>query len=249
MQKLASELNRLYLPAAAMSPEWLAQRIQGQAIPGIGLATEAGLTRAIVMAFDKLDDGDGAQHWEHLCTVANCLQTELGFPAPAVSISGANGFRLWLSLKTPVATSLVQEFVDLLRKAYVPEMAVQADASGEAVEIPPCLQQSTGRWAAFINPGLGASFAEESGLEMAPPLAGQSALLGGLESIGDALFEQALQTLRPTHAAAPSATGQSPARAAAPEGLLLRDATLEDIVSFLHSKNIEPTFRHLIKKP
>jgi hypothetical protein len=32
----------------------------------------------------------------------------------------------------------------------------------------------------------------------------------------------------------------------APEGLLLKDATLEDIVRFLHSKNIEPTFRHLI---
>jgi hypothetical protein len=29
--------------------------------------------------------------------------------------------------------------------------------------------------------------------------------------------------------------------------LLLRDATLEDIVRFLHAKQIEPTFRHLIR--
>ena len=35
---------------------------------------------------------------------------------------------------------------------------------------------------------------------------------------------------------------------AASEGLLLKDATLEDIVRFLHSKNIEPTFRHLLPK-
>jgi hypothetical protein len=28
--------------------------------------------------------------------------------------------------------------------------------------------------------------------------------------------------------------------------LLLRDATLEDIVRHLHAKNIEPTFRHLL---
>ncbi|MFI3748300.1 hypothetical protein, partial [Citrobacter braakii] len=28
--------------------------------------------------------------------------------------------------------------------------------------------------------------------------------------------------------------------------LLLKDATLEDIVKLLHSRNIEPTFRHLI---
>lgn len=31
-----------------------------------------------------------------------------------------------------------------------------------------------------------------------------------------------------------------------PQALLLKDATLEDIVNFLHSKNIEPTFRYLI---
>lgn len=33
-----------------------------------------------------------------------------------------------------------------------------------------------------------------------------------------------------------------------PAGLLLKDATLEDIVKLLHSRNIEPTFRHLIAK-
>lgn len=31
-------------------------------------------------------------------------------------------------------------------------------------------------------------------------------------------------------------------------GLLLADATLEDIIEFLHCKNIEPTFRHLLVK-
>jgi hypothetical protein len=35
-------------------------------------------------------------------------------------------------------------------------------------------------------------------------------------------------------------------RATPQDGLLLKDATLEDIVQFLHAKNIEPTFRHLI---
>lgn len=31
-------------------------------------------------------------------------------------------------------------------------------------------------------------------------------------------------------------------------GLLLKDASLEDIIQFLHSKNIEPTFRHFLVK-
>src|SRR5690606_22217199 len=30
--------------------------------------------------------------------------------------------------------------------------------------------------------------------------------------------------------------------------LLLKEASLEDIIQFLHSKNIEPTFRHLLVK-
>lgn len=31
-------------------------------------------------------------------------------------------------------------------------------------------------------------------------------------------------------------------------GLLLADASLEDIIQFLHSKHIEPTFRHMLVK-
>jgi hypothetical protein len=44
------------------------------------------------------------------------------------------------------------------------------------------------------------------------------------------------QAQAPAKAKAPSAT---------PGGLLLKDATLEDIVRHLHAKNIEPTFRFL----
>lgn len=40
-------------------------------------------------------------------------------------------------------------------------------------------------------------------------------------------------------------TPQTPAAAS---GLLLKDASLEDIIEFLHCKNIEPTFRHLLVK-
>ncbi|WP_409032981.1 hypothetical protein [Janthinobacterium sp. CG_23.3] len=39
---------------------------------------------------------------------------------------------------------------------------------------------------------------------------------------------------------------QAPERVVVADGLLLEDATLEDIVKLLHPKGIEPTFRHLI---
>ena len=201
----------------------------------------------MVIAFDKQADSEGAQHWSLLCLVANALQVQLGLPAPAVSISGAHGYRLWLSLEVPVPTALVQKFLELLRKAYFPSMALRPDAAIAPVELPPCLHQGTGKWSAFINPGLGASFSDESGLEMAPPFAGQAALLESLKSISEPQLLHAMNILQQSHGVATVASEPVSERASAPHGLLLKDATLEDIVTYLHSLNIEPTFRHLIR--
>lgn len=241
MQKLLSELTRLYLPAGALPPGVLEQHVLGQTSLAISLVTSEGLTRAMVIDFHKMADGEEAQHWHLLCVVANALQAELGFPAPAVSISGADGYSLWLSLESPVPVAQARQFLELLHAAYFPGIDLRADA---AVELPPCLHQGTGKWAAFINPGLGASFADESGLEMAPPLAGQAALLEGLQSISEAQFLRAMNLLQQS---SPVVSEPVPLRAATPHGLLLQDATLEEIVRHLHSKNIEPTFRHLIR--
>jgi hypothetical protein len=188
----------------------------------------AGETRCIGLPFRRQPDDGEAGHWERLCAVANAVQGELGLPAPAVSVSGDGGFGLWLSLAQPVAAAQAREFRDLLCAAYCPGAAGAADAPPA---LPPQLNQASGKWAAFIHPGMGASFAGDEGLEMPPPEAGQVALLEGLESATPAQFAHALARLRPQGRAA--------------EGLLLRDATLEDIVKHLHSKNIEPTFRFL----
>lgn len=246
MQKLISELLRLYLVPGAIAADELEQHVQGYTRRPIGLASGEGLTRAIVIDFKKIADGDEAQHWTLLCTMANALQAELGLPAPAVSISGNDGFALWLSLETPVPVARARGFVALLHKAYMPGIEPGSDAAAAAVELPPCLHPVTGKWAAFINPGLGASFAQESGLEMAPPPAGQIALLEGLQSIGAAQFSHAENTLRQSQERSPRAGAPRHPSATAPDGLLLADATLEDIVRHLHAKNIEPTFRHLI---
>jgi hypothetical protein len=232
-----------------MSPEALAQHLSGQSTVSVNLTTADGMTRAMVIDFHKMaGDSEEAQHWSRLCAVANALQDQLGFPAAAVSISGADGYGLWLSLEAPVPVAQAQEFLERLREAYFPDMNLRPDAASAPVELPPCLNQGTGKWAAFIHPGMGASFADESGLEMAPPLAGQAAFLEGLQSISEAQFLQAFDTLRQSHSAAPVASAPRPQLTVAAEGLLLRDATLEDLVSFLHSKNIEPTFRHLIQR-
>lgn len=250
MQKLDSELTRLYL--------------QPQATQGgtPALATADGGTRAIAIAFNPIANEEEGQHWTRLCAMANAMQAELGLPAPAVSISGT-GYNLWLSLESPVPVATVARFLTLLNAAYMPELVDQAN-TGAPPQLPPYPLAGGEQWAAFIHPELGASFASEPALDIAPPPAGQAALLEGLHSISAQQFEQAMRELdarrtpaqntrdmraHAMHAQDVHAPGAASAHGATTTpDLLLKDATLEDIVRFLHARNIEPTFRHLLPK-
>jgi hypothetical protein len=274
MEKLLAELARLYLAPEAVTREALTQHILGQTTLAIKLTTADGLTRGLAIPFKKVPGAGEGRHWTRLCEVANALQGELGLPAPAVSINGASAFYLWLSLAEPVPAAEAQAFLELLRQAYFPDIDIDPDAATAPVYLPPCLNPRSGKWAAFIHPGMGASFADESGLEMAPPLAGQVAFLEGLDSIEAAQFVAARDRLQAARAARPAAQpmvtlpplvpaalqAMQPATLATPtpmpmpmpsslpDGLLLKDATLEDVVRWLHEKNIEPSFRFLMPR-
>jgi hypothetical protein len=262
MEKLISELTRLYLPPGAMPADVLERHLLGEVTVAVSLATADKHVRAIVIPFDKIFRDEEGQHWSSLCMVANVLQSDLGLPMAAVSISGSHGYRLWLSFEAPIPATEAERFLELLRLAYLPERVFAADTVVAPVELPPCLDRRTGKWAAFIHPGMGASFADESGLEMAPPLAGQVGFLEELESISPEQFRKALDILQQAHAASmPAAPGNAAlvhdamarnvadtADTTSADGLLLKDATLEDIVKFLHARNIEPTFRHLMPR-
>lgn len=226
MQKLTSELQRLYLFAG-----------QQHDATSIDLVRD-GMVRTLVIDFHKAAE---EQHWARLCDVANALQTELGLPAPAVSVSGGECYRLWLSLAQPVPEAQAKQFLALLHKAYFEDEEI--DFGRSRVDLPPAQNRATGLWAAFINPSMGGALAEDLGLEMAPPEAAQAAFLEGLVSISAEEYQQALAALQRKHATAPAPV----ASASAPAGLLLKDATLEDIVRHLHAMGIEPTFRHVLK--
>jgi len=256
MQKLIAELMRLYLPADAPPPDVLALHVLGQQNVPVSLTGGDGLTRAMMIPFRKTKGLEGDAHWLRLCDVANTLQETLGLPAPAVSISGGDAYYLWLSLATPVPADQAQTFLERLRDAYFPEIELDTDAVRAPIALPPCRHPRTGKWAAFIHPGMGASFADEAGLDMPPPPLGQAAFLEGLESISAEQFERVFQALEPapqhvlTHVSSfAAAPAPSLAQHAPSPGLLLKDATLEDIVRHLHAMNIEPTFRHLIPPP
>ncbi|MGJ9416400.1 hypothetical protein ACHAC9_01355 [Massilia sp. CMS3.1] len=251
MEKLIAQLVRLYMATGQPNPGLLAQRVLGEDTAPVDLSTPEGTTRAIVIPFDKARYQEDGQHWARLCEVAHALQARYGFPAPGVSISAVSGFRLWLSLEAPVPADLARQFLELLREAAFPDLVVAPDAATRLAELPPCRDGASGRWAAFIHPGMGASFIDEPGLEMAPPPVAQAAFLEQLESIELEQFHAAIAALQPVRpAAAVTLTAVQPGSApqADTSELLLRNATLEDIVRHLHAQNIEPTFRHLVNR-
>jgi len=242
MERLISELMRLYLLPDSPATQALVQRAPDEPCDPVGLASSDGLLRAIALPFRKAA-GEDARHWARLCTVANGLQADFGFPAPAVSVASAGGYVLWLSLEAPVSMAEARRVVAGLDRLW-PDTLPSPDTVGMPVELPPCLNGATGHWAAFIHPGMGASFADESGLDMAPPAAGQVAFLEGLQGITADQFRAAFDRF------APPAPAPVAARAGdgVPDGLLLRDATLDDIVRVLHARGIEPTFRFIVPR-
>jgi len=241
VQKLVSELNRLYLMPGVLTPERLDAQLRDPHAAPIPLTDAGGHGRALAIPF-RSQPGGGDGHWTRLCALANALQSDYGFAPPAVSVSGTDGFDLWLSLDQPVARALRDEFVARLRQAELVDDALD----GSNPVLPPCALGGADKWSAFIHPDLGASFADEPWLEMAPPPSGQTALLSGLRSIGTDTFTQALATLRAAQDGVGAPVASAPAAPVTSGGLLLADATLEDIVRHLHAKHIEPTFRHLI---
>jgi hypothetical protein len=261
MHQLISELTRLYLLepqrcfdsadrtlALNLTTVRLEQHLLGVKTLSLELVSPAGEGRAIVLDFSAGGATRGEQQWRALCAVANGVREELQLPAPAVSISG-HGFQLWLSLAEAAPAALLAEFAGLLHQSYLSDEKDRGNGLiATVVELPPG-RQSSGKWAAFIHPGMGASFTDEPALEMAPPVGAQVGFLEGLKPIGAVEFAKALAGLRSRHPVAPPALVAAPPLTVEParSGLLLAEATLEDIVRHLHAQQIEPTFRHLIK--
>lgn len=250
MHKLIAELRRLYLPNdQRYDNAGLERHLRGEQTMRVDLADADGMSRAFVIEFRKLPN-DG--HWTQLCDTANALQTELGLPAPAVSVSGGDSYGLWLSLETPAPAARLRQLKALLHKAYFAQQEIDLDKT--VVELPPSLHQASGLWAAFINPGMGASFADDLGLDMQPPVVAQTSFLEGLRSITAKELAHAFEVLQARDAVAeeqpPSSSTPAPTAALRRSGvtqaeLLLKDATIEDIVRHLQERNIEPTLRFL----
>ena len=221
MNKLISELQRLYFlhdqqwhsqrsddsgkpsypSEGRLTPDILASSLAGGGSLGLDLIGPDGSARAMVVNFAKPAD------WEQVANLYERVQDELDLPAPALSVSGRQGYRLWFSLDQPVPAGQAGDFLDALCRKYladIPETnlqcrpaAVTAGAGDQGlVKLVPALHTATGKWSAFIDPSLGGMFIDEPGLEIAPNMDSQANILAGLKSIKAAAFQRAISILQ-----------------------------------------------------
>jgi len=203
-QKSEESGNSTALAAGALTPAILTKCLAGETGMAINLVSPGGTVRVMVVNFKKASD------WEAVANLHQAVQDELDLPAPALSVSGRKGYRLWFSLAEPIPVAPARDFLKALRRRYLADLPaanleLRPDTDTPAcIKLVPARHSATGKWSAFIDPSLGGMFVDEPGLEMAPNMDRQAGILAGLESIKPADFQSALNILA---TAAEAATG------------------------------------------
>lgn len=170
MNRLQSELHRLYLPH-----------------------DDDGQVRAMVLELARPAD------WQALSAIWKGVQADLSLPAPAIAVSGIDGYQLWFSLSASVPVAQAQVFLEGLRARYLVDVAPQRVAltPSPPEKMVPALQEQTGNWSAFVAPDLASLFADAPWLDRQPSVDGQADILCRLQSIPLGALELALSLLPP----------------------------------------------------
>lgn len=232
MNTLQAELDRLYLTRG--------RNIQHPHGAEPGLIAPDGTVRAMVLELARPAD------WPLLSTLWRGVQTDLELPAPAIAVSGIDGYQLWFSLAEPASVAQARAFLESLRLRYLSLVApgrigmmpsVDAAMPGKIQHamLVPALQQATGRWSAFVAPDLAAIFSEEPWLDLPPNPDAQAKVLSRLECIKPTVFHAALERMSPVAVR----TETSPMTSVADEAEDSQ-ASQEVNASALHGNSLDP---------
>ena len=192
MNRLQSELNRLYLPPSQAGAETDAQPAT--------LIDPTDRVRAMVLELAR------PPSWDAMSKVWQGVQAELDLPAPAIAVSGTDGLQLWFSLAEPIRADRAHAFLERLRIRYLADVdsgrvglmpATNASALHPELhaQLIPARQEPTGNWSAFLAPDLVPIFADSPWLDIPPNEEGQATLLRGMEIMKQAAFEAAFDKL------------------------------------------------------
>ncbi|MBN8488253.1 MAG: hypothetical protein J0M20_11100 [Burkholderiales bacterium] len=151
------------------------------ALDGQGaLIDGAGRSRALVL------DWAAPADWDELGAVWRGVQDVLGWPAPAIAVSG-EALQLWFSLVEPVSADQARTLLVALRRRLLPaDRAMRVEGwprEGRHACRPGEPLPGDERWSAFVAPDLAPLFAQTPWLDVPPGDDGQAALLAGLGSV------------------------------------------------------------------
>lgn len=192
MNRLQSELHRLYLPRS--------QALVEDGSEPSALTDAQGMVRAMVMELAR------PPSWELLSKVWRGVQAELELPAPAIAVSGVDGLQLWFSLAEPIAGLQANAFLESLRVRFLPDIDARrlrllpaTDASAPHPErharLVPAVQEQSGNWSAFVAADLAPIFGNTPWLDIPPNEEGQATLLRSLETMKPDVFDEAMKQL------------------------------------------------------
>ena len=185
---------------AELSPAIVERALAGDGEVAMQLAQEGGEGGVRVLAVDFMRSRD----WPHVAAFLQALQDDLELPVPALAVRAHAGYTLWMSLAQPLALADAVAFLEALRERYLADLPPQAvtlrpgsGADGAQAWLPllPVRHAVSGHWSAFIDPGLGALFADEPWLEMAPTMGQQADILASLGSVDAAALARAVEDL------------------------------------------------------
>ncbi len=197
MNRLSSELFRLYSPVALPDP--------ATSDDHLALWDAQGRVRALVLELGRPAD------WAALSVVWQGVQADLALPAPAIVVQGVDAYQLWFSLAEPLAADQAQAFLQALVARYLANLAPHrlrllpstdpalAPADRHPAAVPQRLADE--QWSAFVSADLAPMFTETPWLDMAPNLDGQAGLLVNLRSIPPDALQAAMVRLHPAVAA------------------------------------------------
>jgi hypothetical protein len=161
-----------------------------------------GQVRAWVLALGQPAD------WSLVAKVWQGVQVDLGWPAPAIAVSGAGAYQLWFSLAQAVPAAEAHAVLDVLCARYLPEVNRSRLVLWPAVDptlpsgwrhadpVPACMPHSE-CWSAFVAPDLAPVFADTPWLDIPPSLDGQAELLARHQSIAPGDLQRALVGMAP----------------------------------------------------
>ncbi len=163
----------------------------------------------------------GRIEWPDLAPLWRAVQSDLGWPAPAIAVAASQGWQLWFALAEPLPAARAHQLVSGVSQRFLPlelqqmlrpwppaEGSAARDCTAEVEWVLNATQAMVeGQWPAFVTPDLAAVFGEAPWLDLPPSPEGQADLLQRLQPLPPGpwadLFAQTVPAPSPPHRAEP----------------------------------------------